>query len=260
MTLAAERLSIKKTENSFESTFLEHIARYRFAQKFIKGKTVLDAACGTGYGSYYLSQRAKKVIGIDISPEAIAFCRKEYHRNNLSFQVGDIETTSFSDNFFDLVVSFETIEHLKHPDKFVSEMHRVLKKNGRFLISTPVKDVYDRTFLGNNPYHLHELTVDEFKLLLSSTFSIQGMYGQLFLDYMTASADKLSAQNIYKKTTAFKIKQFLRAYVFNHSLTFPLFLIFSAKSKDNRLVPYSNEHSFKLITAVAQKTEDNLQS
>ena len=230
--------------------FFEHFARYKFARKYIKNKKILDAACGTGYGSYYLAKQAGEVHGIDISEEAINFCKQNYHNRKLYFHVMDVTNTSFSENTFDTIVSFETIEHLEHATNFLDEMKRILKTRGIFIVSTPVKGVYNKTFLGDNPFHLHEMSIQEFQSELSSRFKITGMFGQVFKPHMMASETKLDAQNRYKKTAAFKFKDFLRNYVFNHAVTYPLFLTMSSKIKDALLIPYQKDSDYKYITVV----------
>src|SRR3977135_1391273 len=64
----------------------EHMARYNFAARLTRGKRVLDAGCGAGYGSAELAQMAERVIGIDIAPEAVEFARSHYQAPNLSFE------------------------------------------------------------------------------------------------------------------------------------------------------------------------------
>ena len=115
-------------DNKTRFLFQEHSLRYLFASQFVKSKTVLDAACGTGYGtSMMLDAGAKKVVGIDNSVETIEYCKKNYKKDNLEFQTEDCEKINL-DAIFDVVISFETIEHLKNQDAFVSEVKRIKKR------------------------------------------------------------------------------------------------------------------------------------
>lgn len=98
-----------------KATELQHINRYNFAKELVKDMRVLDVACGEGYGSNMLAETAKEVIGVDISKEAIEQANEKYSKENLSFKVMDAEGLSFDDNYFDAIVSFETIEHLGRP-------------------------------------------------------------------------------------------------------------------------------------------------
>ena len=91
----------------------EHWHRYMFASYFTKNCNVLDIACGEGYGSAYLSKNAKEVIGVDISPETVEWAKKTYINHNLKFITGSCEMIPVDGkNIFDVIVSFETIEHI----------------------------------------------------------------------------------------------------------------------------------------------------
>jgi ubiquinone/menaquinone biosynthesis C-methylase UbiE len=149
----------------------EHLARYAFATSFTKDKCVLDIACGEGYGSYLLSKSSKKLIGVDLSHEIIKHATKKYSRNNLSFCSGSIFNLPFEKEYFDVIVCFETIEHVLNQEKAIEELKRVLKPNGILIISTPEKDVFNKDGIG--PYsHFHEkeLSSIEFSNLINSFF------------------------------------------------------------------------------------------
>ncbi|HEY0433333.1 MAG TPA: class I SAM-dependent methyltransferase, partial [Chitinophagaceae bacterium] len=91
----------------------EHLHRYHSASLLTKDKNVVDIACGEGYGSAILAPTAKQVTGIDISEEVIAHARKTYGNTpNLRFKVGTAEAIPVPDHTIDVVVAFETIEHL----------------------------------------------------------------------------------------------------------------------------------------------------
>ena len=115
----------------------EHMARYHFAVRLARGKRVLDAGCGAGYGSAELADVAESVTGIDIAPEAIAFARAHYERPNLSFEEASCTGLPFGDASFDLVVAFEVIEHLEDWKGFLHEVRRVLAPSGQLIVSTP---------------------------------------------------------------------------------------------------------------------------
>jgi 2-polyprenyl-3-methyl-5-hydroxy-6-metoxy-1,4-benzoquinol methylase len=90
----------------------EHWQRYLFSAKLVQGKDVLDIASGAGYGTNYLAQTARYAYGVDISNEAIEYSNQHYVKNNLKFIQGSIENIPFDENCLDIVVSFETIEHV----------------------------------------------------------------------------------------------------------------------------------------------------
>ena len=169
-----ERVSEKNIPWYSKRLYKEHKIRYLFAKKFIKGKVVLDIACGNGYGTYLLANsEAKFVYGIDNSRKAIDYAKKNHDQKNISFNLGNAEKINLKNNSIDLVVSFETIEHLKYPNKFLNEVKRILKPNGLFILSTPNREIsYE-----DNPYHLKEYTLPELNMLLSD-FSKKVYYGQ----------------------------------------------------------------------------------
>ena len=160
---------------------VNHIARYDFALKYISGKT-LDAACGAGYGSYILSKKKEtNVIGIDIEDEAINWAKNFYLSDkkiiNLDFKVEDIYNLPFSDKFFDAIVSFETLEHLPFLDKYFLELKRVLAPAGKLIISVPDYDTNTGSGFPN-PYHLNELSLNDFTKYLNKYFKNYDLFFQ----------------------------------------------------------------------------------
>jgi SAM-dependent methyltransferase len=153
-----------------EALWYEHMARYIFAADFVINKSVLDAGCGSGYGANFLACKgAKYVLGVDISPEAIAYAREHYHRDNLEYQVMDVTNLELDDKTFDVVVAFEVIEHLQNQEKFLAEIARVLRDGGLFIISTPNREIY-RLGLEPNPFHTKEFNFEEFYKILKKYF------------------------------------------------------------------------------------------
>ena len=108
------------------------------------------------------------------------YSNRTYHGENLSFVVGDAENLRFKKDRFDVVVSFETIEHLPNHLKYIQEIKRVLAKNGLFIMSTPDKDIYRAYNLGvNNQYHVSEMRRNEIIEFLNSHFTNARFYGQV---------------------------------------------------------------------------------
>jgi 2-polyprenyl-3-methyl-5-hydroxy-6-metoxy-1,4-benzoquinol methylase len=154
--------------NKKDVVYYEHYSRYMFASQFVKGKKILDVACGVGYGSSLLiDKEAFSVTGIDISEKAINYARKNFKRKNVKFVTGNAEKLPFGNEVFDVVVSFETIEHLRQPNMFLKEAKRVLKNDGLFIISTPNKGKYCSV----NSFHVKEFKVSEFRKLVSKYFN-----------------------------------------------------------------------------------------
>jgi ubiquinone/menaquinone biosynthesis C-methylase UbiE len=149
----------------------EHQHRYVFANNFVKGKVVLDIACGEGYGSYYISNAAQQVIGVDISKDAVTHAAQKYNRENLSYLTGDCAQIPLDDNSVDVIISFETIEHHDKHVVMMNEIHRVLKEDGLLIISSPDKHYYSDIPNYSNPYHVKELYRDELEALIQTYFS-----------------------------------------------------------------------------------------
>jgi len=136
--------------------FQIHLARYAFAAEFVKGKVVLDVACGWGYGSRFLFDKgARIVVGGDISAEAVECAQTFWRRQGTEFIVLDATRLPFADNSFDAIVSMETIEHLEQYKDFLSECNRVLEKGGVFICSTPNKGLGIPGIPKIHPHHIH---------------------------------------------------------------------------------------------------------
>ena len=157
---------------------LEHTHRYLLAGELAEGKDVLDAACGDGYGAYTLAGTARTVTGVDICPETVDRARNKYRRSNLSFVQGSVLSLPLADNSVDLVVSFETIEHLAEHEAMLDEFRRVLRPGGMLAVSTPDKPVYAGLLPEPNQYHVKELHRHEFVELLQSRFHNVHLLGQ----------------------------------------------------------------------------------
>jgi SAM-dependent methyltransferase len=157
--------ALLKHEATGAETLTLHIQRYEFAARRLRdAHSVLDIACGVGYGSGLLkhSLPAAMVIGVDSNAEAIDYAIARYARAGLSFVVADAMT--FEEGPFDAVVSLETIEHLPDPEKFVERSAgKLLRPGGIFVGSVPVTPSMDA-----NPHHLHDFTASSFSKLLAA--------------------------------------------------------------------------------------------
>ena len=151
-----------------------HTERYVFASQFVKDKVVLDVACGSGYGSNHMMKKgAYMVVGGDVSKEAIRDAIRFYRGERAYYLILDAQRLPFKNNSFDIVVCFETIEHLHRYEDFIKEIKRILKTNGVFICSTPNKAAHTK----RSPYHVHEFTIDEFRSLLEKYFKDVTLYG-----------------------------------------------------------------------------------
>jgi SAM-dependent methyltransferase len=153
-----------------------HLKRYEFALPWCRDRAVLDAGCGVGYGTAHLAEVAASVVGVDRDEGAVAYGRERYARSNVEFRVGDLLDLDLADASFDVVCSFETIEHLDDVEAFLAEIVRVLRRDGVFLVSTP--RVEETTGSPENPFHRVELSPRDFEALLRRFFREVELYGQ----------------------------------------------------------------------------------
>jgi SAM-dependent methyltransferase len=156
----------------------EHWHRYVLASAWVTGKDVLDAACGEGYGSAFLASHARNVIGIDVSAEATAHAASRYMRHNLRFQSASVTRLPLADASVDVVVSFETIEHLQDQEAMLAEFRRVLRPEGFLLLSAPNRPEYSTGQNYRNEFHVREHDRAELDALLAREFPCRRWQGQ----------------------------------------------------------------------------------
>ena len=149
---------------------VEHVHRYLFARQFVADCDVLDIACGEGYGSSLLAGRARSVTGVDIDEAVIRRAAGVHIGPNVQFVVGRCTEIPLEDNSFDVVVSFETIEHISEHEAFVNEIRRVLRPGGVVIMSTPDPQTYLEGATAENPFHVREMDRQEFIDLMAQQF------------------------------------------------------------------------------------------
>ncbi len=160
--------------------FLIHLKAYEEAAKQSVGKNVLDLGCNNGFGTHIISEKCNKIIGADVSQKAINMARDAFSAYGIKFEKIDGKTLSFENDSFDLVTSFQVIEHIVDYDIYLGEIIRVLKPEGMALFTTP--NAVLRIDPGTkpwNPFHSHEFTPVELKNLLQNYFtevSIKGLF------------------------------------------------------------------------------------
>jgi 2-polyprenyl-3-methyl-5-hydroxy-6-metoxy-1,4-benzoquinol methylase len=160
----------------------EHWHRYSVMLPAARGLRVLDAACGEGYGSWLLASAATEVIGIDVDAAAVGHAAARYSaRPNLEYMQASCVALPLAKGSVDLIVSFETIEHLYDQEVMLAEFRRVLAPTGVLVISSPNKAVYSGETGGANEFHVRELTRDELAGMLQPHFPQQAWYGQRVL-------------------------------------------------------------------------------
>lgn len=175
----------------FTETSIEHLHRYAIAIELVQHKKVLDIACGEGYGSNLLAKNAAHVTGVDINNEVIKLAIKKYQQPNLDFSCGSVENIPLPDKKVDVVVSFETLEHVADHEKMMIEIKRVLVTGGLLIISTPHKKNYTDKTGYKNPFHTKELYEEEFAALLNKYFkNVQ------LLDQQITLSSVITAENV----------------------------------------------------------------
>jgi len=174
--IADERLSMRSPAYT---EVLFHWQRYLAAAELCRGKRVLDLASGEGYGSRALASAATEVLGVDIDAGAVEAARRKYAADNLQFMQGSAERIPADDKSFDVVVSFETIEHMAEDQqlRMLAEVRRVLRDDGLFLVSSPDRHRTERSNM-TNAYHVHELYLEELHELLRDRFAAVDIYFQ----------------------------------------------------------------------------------
>lgn len=159
----------------------QHLSAYEFVKPYAVGQRILEVGFGHGYGANYLAEMAREVVGVDLAPGNIPRAAAEYQRPNLRFHHMDATQLNFPNNSFDVVCSFQVIEHIPESllSRYLSEMSRVLQPSGVCCISTlnlahnmkPGKP-YEKLV-----YHEKEFTAPELEVLLKRAFPVVEMYG-----------------------------------------------------------------------------------
>jgi SAM-dependent methyltransferase len=151
----------------FAADLSRHLVAYEFARERVRGKVVLDAGCGDGYGAHVLAAGAASVVGIDRSAETIAVARRRYQRPNLRYEVCELDRLEGLGQRFDVVSHFQVIEHLPDPVPFLQQAKTVLSnRDGLLIVTTPNRP----NSLVENPYHVREYAGAELRQLLSRVF------------------------------------------------------------------------------------------
>lgn len=224
--------------HSAPTTHIAHLNRYHWASNYVIDKKVLDLACGSGFGSFYLANKgkAKQVTAGDLSEKAIEYCKAKHSEiSNLTFKQIDAENFFLPENV-DIIISFETIEHLKNPSLLLQNCLKCLNNNGIFLVSTPISKLpIDKA--PNNPHHLIEWNLIEFSKTVQSFFTIENIFIQPYIEYNTPSTP------LYKKIIS-KINRYLYKTDIN-------FIDYSIIDTKNNLTKWQKLINLNIIGAYA---------
>ena len=176
----------------------DHHERYKFASQFVMGKEVLDIACGAGYGSKLLKEAgAKHVDGVDLSPEVIQHAQTYFPADGVRFFVSDA-TSYIPNKKYDVIVSFETIEHVQDYHKLLSNFYHLLRGGGLLIVSTPNRMITSPSLQSlsdkpDYPFHMREFIMPELaEALRGCGFAVQG-------DYMFGQRQQIYFKNKYMR-------------------------------------------------------------
>jgi 2-polyprenyl-3-methyl-5-hydroxy-6-metoxy-1,4-benzoquinol methylase len=132
-------------------------ASYAWASGFVEGKRVLDAACGSGFGSAMLGERAVRVLGLELEEVLLGHARSHFGSDNVSFLRWDLHEKLLTEDRFDVLVSFQTLEHVEDPEKVLSALNGVLTEEATAVFGVPNGEHEMRDGKGK-PYHVRQFT------------------------------------------------------------------------------------------------------
>lgn len=159
---------------------VENLARFNFFRSKVRGSIFLDLGCGVGEGTNFLAgQEGYQVYGVDLAHDALVFAHRSYQNNlGAKFIQMNAEQLGFRSKCFDGIISVEVIEHIQTPDAYLSEVYRILNKNGLFLLTTPNKLRSSPTPGTLWPEHIREYTPDELLKILKPVFHQVEIWGE----------------------------------------------------------------------------------
>lgn len=189
MEVTGERMMIESSPTTVSDLYIlqVHLASYQYVAPYATDKRVLDFGCGSGYGAYMISGFCKTIVAVDVSQEAIEYAQEKYIAPNLSFKSlsdSSVSNLPFDNKSFDIIMSFQVIEHINHLESYFSELYRLLADNGVLFISTPNRE--NRLFFFQRPwnrFHIKEFSSKSLfkgleKYFLSENIVIKGISAQ----------------------------------------------------------------------------------
>lgn len=171
-------------EETHPKFFSRHLSAYNFTLPYVIDKDILEIGFGDGYGANFLAGYAKSVKAVDILERNINLASNKYKRPNLEFKKSCGSCLDFQDNVFDVVVSFQVIEHIPEEDiaEYLKSIKRILKRNGIAFISTLNLDKNkkpNRPYT-KNPFHIKEFTCSDLNTVIKDVFEDYEMYGLFY--------------------------------------------------------------------------------
>ncbi len=138
--------------------YFAHLSIYAFAASLCRGKRVIDAGSGAGYGSHYLATHgAAHVVGLELNGDAVAFSRSQFRLANLDFRPADLqEIRGFPPHGVDVVFSSNVLEHVPDVAAFLRGAWTALESHGTLVVAVPpIVSEADWNANRANPYHLN---------------------------------------------------------------------------------------------------------
>jgi GT2 family glycosyltransferase/SAM-dependent methyltransferase len=215
----------------------EHLHRYLWAACLVTGRRVLDLASGEGFGAAILAESAESVVGVDADEQTVTHSTLNYASDKIEFHVGDARDLSrFDSHSFGAVVAFEMIEHVEDQQRVLNEIARVLAPDGLVIMSTPDRHAYSEATDQENPFHVRELSCDEFVRLLKQTFEHTAIWGQRAITGSALSALDRSAGGGSPQAQAFFVEREGEDWQLASGLS-PLYLVALASNAELPTVP-----------------------
>lgn len=201
-----ERSNFKVNKEFLESTGLLH-----------RGLKILEIGCGAGSMTAFLAARGLDVIGTDVSHVLLEYARDRHPGCRFERMLGEV--LRFADSSFDLVVSFDVLEHIPDVDGHMREVARVLRPGGHYLLQTPNKwtnlpfsIVRDRSFVRWKKYHPSLQTKRSLtRLLRHHAFSVRiirmPVANEFFRKKLVFPLDRINYDKLPIQTNLYAIAQ-----------------------------------------------------
>lgn len=226
--------------------YLRHLFAYEFSKtKISKESYVLEVGCGEGYGTNLLSQHVSKIIGLDVCKDTIEHASEKYKSNNLIFEKYDGTNIPYPDETFDVVISFQVIEHIQDDLNYISETYRVLKKGGLFICTTINKSSEKLS----TPFHVREYYPCELENILKTKFS------DVFLWGIRGNEEVQKIEKKRIKRGIIKISFDLFKKLIPKQIKYPLKIILQYK-KNKSHKDFINKYGFRDYYIIKENIED----
>jgi ubiquinone/menaquinone biosynthesis C-methylase UbiE len=183
--------------------YLRHLFAYEEALKFLdKGLQVLEIGFGEGYGANLMAQHLGSVTALDVNKQAVEYANQKYSNDNCTFIHYNGHELPFGEDKFDAVISFQVIEHIEDDENYLKEIHRVLKKGEKAILTTPNRET--RLNPGEEPwneFHVREYNSEQLNEVLSEFFpsvEIQGIRAE-------KEIEKIERNRVKRKLSFYKL-------------------------------------------------------